>query len=127
MYLCGVYYPMINLLFGQRLIWVFLGAILRLISLPVRFFNWWPSIHVDAQHFVQNCDVCQRQLGQPFVANRMPFHLVLTLEPFQKWGLDFVVSFKPVAAHTGNKYILTAKDYATEWVKDWPLWDNKAT
>ena len=36
----------------------------------------------------------------------MPHHPVLPLEPFQKWGLDFVGPFKPAAMRTGNRYII---------------------
>mgnify|MGYP000167336717 FL=1 len=49
---------------------------------------------------------------------------VLPLEPFQKWGQDFVGSFKPVAAQTGNKYIIVAIDYCTKWVDSKALGDN---
>jgi hypothetical protein len=43
--------------------------------------------------------------------------LVTTLpeEPFMKWGLDYIGSIKPARWLMGNKYILVAIDYATEW------------
>ena len=55
----------------------------------------------DAVEYCRQCDLCQR-MRQPNETNHMPYQPVLPLEPFQKWGLDFVAPFKPVAAWTRN-------------------------
>ena len=47
----------------------------------------------------------------------MPHQPVLPLDPFQKWGHDFVGPFTPEAARMGNKYILVAIDYCTKSVE----------
>ena len=60
---------------------------------------WWPTTLKDIVRYCKECDLCQR-LGQPTEKARMPHQPVLSLEPFQKWGLDFVSPFKPPAMRT---------------------------
>ena len=62
---------------------------------------WWPNTMKDAIEYCRQCDLCQH-MRQPNETNHMPYQPVLPLEQFQKWGLDFVAPFKPVAAWTRN-------------------------
>ena len=56
-------------------------------------------------------------MGQPTKVSRMPHQPVLPLDPFQKWGLDFIGPFTVATARMGKKYILVATDYCTKWVE----------
>ena len=77
---------------------------------------WWPTTLKDSIRYAKEWDLCQ-WMGQPTEQARMPHQPVLPLEPFQKWGLNFVGPFKPPTMKTGNRYIIVPTDYCTKWVE----------
>ncbi|CAM6094034.1 unnamed protein product [Calypogeia fissa] len=46
-----------------------------------------------------------------------PLHPILSLAPFEKWGIDYIGPITPVTPLRRNCYILLAMDYATKWVE----------
>nr|GEX27228.1 reverse transcriptase domain-containing protein [Tanacetum cinerariifolium] len=82
----------------------------------------WPTIYCDAQNFVKNCDVCQRQ-GKITQKDDMPQNSIQVCEIFDVWGIDFM---GPFSSSSGNKYILVAVDYLSKWVEANALPTNDA-
>ena len=76
---------------------------------------WWPKMDQDIQRFVSSCANCQiaqrSQFGQEREYAQLPTPRYI--EPFQRWGIDLIGSLP--TSRTGNRWILTAIDYATGW------------
>ncbi|KAH9780933.1 hypothetical protein KPL71_008264 [Citrus sinensis] len=56
---------------------------------------------------------CQR-MGSITRRNMMPLNLILVVEIFYVWGIDFMGPFSP---SFGHQYILVAVDYVSKWVE----------
>ena len=56
----------------------------------------------------------------------MPLVSQVTLQPFDKWVVDFVGPINPPWNKTSARYITTAIDYLTWWAKATPVVDCNA-
>jgi hypothetical protein len=78
----------------------------------IQSWYFWPTIFHECIHVVKQCDKCQLYANKA----RAPLallHLVITVGPFCKWGIDFM-NFHPPSSN-GHKYIVVAIDYFTKW------------
>ena len=76
---------------------------------------WWPTMAKDIQAFTQSCLNCQIAQRQRSKQEREHAQLPTSqyVEPFQRWGID-LIGILPKTVN-GNRWILTAVDYATGW------------
>ncbi|KAM2899054.1 hypothetical protein COP2_008518 [Malus domestica] len=74
---------------------------------------YWPSLFKDVYEFCATYDRCQRtcNLGP---RNQMPQTLILVVEIFDVWSIDFM---GPFSSSNGFLYILLAVDYVSKWVE----------
>ncbi|GJS22195.1 reverse transcriptase domain-containing protein [Tanacetum coccineum] len=83
---------------------------------------FWPTIYRDAHTMIKSCDTCQRQ-GKISQRDEIPQNAIQVCEIFDVWGIDFM---GPFPSSHGNKYILVAVDYLSEWVEAKALPTNDA-
>eukprot|EP00253_Pinus_taeda_P024978 PITA_24978 len=75
---------------------------------------YWPTLHQHVRRYISQCDRCQR-MGKPTPRDEMPLQPQVTFEPFEKWGMDFVIHVNPPSKH--KPYIIVCTDYLTKWEK----------
>jgi hypothetical protein len=82
---------------------------------------FWPSLFNDCIITFQKCHTCQTY-NHKIRSHLAPLHLVVSVGPFAKWGIDFMTCHPHLAG--GHGYIIVAVDYFTKWVKAMPTFDN---
>ena len=75
---------------------------------------YWHTIHKDVQDYVSHYDEFYR-LGKPTQKYEMPLQPKISLDPFDKWGFDFMGPLKPPS--NKNKCILICIEYLNQWVE----------
>ncbi|XP_062080443.1 uncharacterized protein LOC133785207 [Humulus lupulus] len=74
---------------------------------------YWPTLFKDANFFVKAYDRCQHT-SNISRRNEIPLNVILEVELFDVWGIDFMGPFPP---SYNNEYILLAVDYVSKWVE----------
>jgi transposase InsO family protein len=72
---------------------------------------WWPTLRSDIKKMTRECRPCQ--LVKPGDRSVAPLHPLAPARPFERWGIDFIGRM-PLTKQ-GNRWIITAIDYATNW------------
>jgi hypothetical protein len=89
----------------------------------IRANYFWPTLFHDCIHTMKRHDKCQlyahKSRAQPAL-----LHLVITVGPFCKWGIDLMTCNPP--SSNGHKYIIMVVDYFTKWDKSMPTFNNIA-
>ncbi|GJR21422.1 reverse transcriptase domain-containing protein [Tanacetum coccineum] len=75
---------------------------------------FWPTIYRDAHTMIKSCNTCQRQ-RKFSQQDEMPQNAIQVCEIFDVWGIDFM---GPFPSSHGNKYILVAVDYLSNYISD---------
>eukprot|EP00253_Pinus_taeda_P032975 PITA_32975 len=75
---------------------------------------YWPTLHQDVKSYISQCDRCQR-IGEPTTRDEIPLQPQVTLEPFDKWGMDFIEPINPPSKK--KQHIIVCTNYLTKWAE----------
>jgi hypothetical protein len=91
---------------------------------PKKFYvssYFWPSIFKDCIEVVKKFPPCQI-FQKKARTHPAPLHPIVIIDPFSKWGIDFM-QCKPTSVG-GHGYIIIVIDYFTKWVEAMPTFLN---
>lgn len=74
---------------------------------------WWPHIKDDINLWISRCSKCQLASSSDKSTHHAPMKPLEVPPAFSRWHLDFIGEL-PTTKH-GNKWILMAVDYTTNW------------
>ena len=75
--------------------------------------GWWKSMEKDITRYAQQCSTCQHYQRRRKHGEEPNHQVRITARPFEKWAIDLVGPL-PATLH-GNRWIITAIDFATGW------------
>jgi hypothetical protein len=79
---------------------------------------YWPTMFTDVNQKVTSCHKCQVFEGKKKLLP-LPLKPISVEAPFQQWGLEFIGEIHPLSLGQ-HRWILTATDYFTKWIKAVP-------
>lgn len=84
---------------------------------------FFPSLFRDYITTIKHCVNCQIYTTKTRVPPS-PLYLAIMVNPFCKWGIDFMECRPP--SSSGHKYIIIIVDYFTKWAETMPTFNNLA-
>jgi hypothetical protein len=82
---------------------------------------WWPTMHKDIEVWLKHCLPCQMAAGSGRSIHQAPMISLDVPPPFSRWHLDFIRELPTTLR--GNRWLLVAVDYTTNWPIARPLPD----
>ena len=83
---------------------------------------FWPTMEKDSINYVKTCKKCQIH-GNLVHAPAQELNPLATPWPFYQWGFDLIKAIHP-PSFGGHKWIITATEYFTKWIKVMQLADS---
>ena len=75
---------------------------------------WWPNMRTDVRDWLAACPECQLAANADRKTHHAPMVPLEVPPPFSRWHLDFIGELP--TTKKGNRWLLVAVDYATNWV-----------